>query len=88
MDALVEGPVSRYATDLNAGIQRVGGGGSMGNRGIRVPGAGISPYEWMVIGFLIGLFLPSVLLRYLGTGEVEQVSAGDHYLRFCLLGLY
>lgn len=86
MDALVEDPVNRYTGDLNNGIRRLGNGGNSRNRGVARPGAGVAPYEWVVIGFFVGLFLPSILLRYLGTGE-EQVSA-DRYLCSCLPDLY
>lgn len=86
MDALVEDPVNRYTVDLNNRIQRLGGRGNERNRNMAGPGPGVAPYEWAVIGFFIGLFLPSILLRYLGTGE--QVSAGDRYLCSCLPDLY
>lgn len=86
MDALVEDPVNRYTADLNNRIQRLGGRGNARNRNMAGPGPGVAPYEWAVIGFFIGLFLPSILLRYLGTGE--QVSAGDRYLCSCLPDLY
>lgn len=78
MDALVEGPVNRYTADINGGIQN--GDSAAGNRGRRVAGAGVGlvPFEWVVVGFFVGLFLPSVLLRSLG--EEAQVSAGDHCL--------
>lgn len=86
MDALVEGPVNRYTADINDGIQN--GGNAARNRGRRIAdaGAGLVPFEWVVVGFFVGLFLPSVLLRSLG--EEAQVSAGDHCLLLGCVSAY
>lgn len=78
MDALVEGPVNRYTAGLDAGIRHLHNGGHAArDRGRRIAAVGLVPYEWVVIGFFAGLFLPSVLLHYLGAREV---SAGNHYI--------
>lgn len=87
MDALVEGPVNRYTTTLDAGIRQLQNGGyPVRNRGRHI--AGLGPYEWVVVGFFAGLLLPSVMLRYLGAGEAAQVSAGDRSLLLGCVSAY
>lgn len=81
MDGLLEDAINRYAMDLDAGIRQLREAAE--NRRLRIAGVRYFLYEWMLVGFVVGLLLPSILLRYLGVGETKLYFRLEGFLLDC-----